>query len=284
MLDNKIKQIIRQIPIVAFAILLIGISINMFLGPHHIAAGGVSGIGILLEQVLQVDRAITVLVLNGAMLILTYIFLGDDVFVKTAIGSIMLPMALAAVPEIMLAEDRFLSVLIGSTIFAIGVAILYRIEASSGGTTIPPLILKKYYNINKSVGLLATDAIIVFFNIFVFGFEEFLFAIVSLVITSMVMTYLETGINRSKAVLIMSTHHVAEIKMAILTEINTGITIFNVSGGYSGTEKEMMMLILTSQEYQQLVRIVDRFDKNSFVIAYNVSEIHGLGFTYQPLA
>ena len=284
MLDNKIKQIIRQIPIVAFAILLIGISINMFLGPHHIAAGGVSGIGILLEQVLQVDRAITVLVLNGAMLILTYIFLGDDVFVKTAIGSIMLPMALAAVPEIMLAEDRFLSVLIGSTIFAIGVAILYSIEASSGGTTIPPLILKKYYNINKSVGLLATDAIIVFFNIFVFGFEEFLFAIVSLVITSMVMTYLETGINRSKAVLIMSTHHVAEIKMAILTEINTGITIFNVSGGYSGTEKEMMMLILTSQEYQQLVRIVDRFDKNSFVIAYNVSEIHGLGFTYQPLA
>lgn len=284
MLDNKIKQIIRQIPIVAFAILLIGISINMFLGPHHIAAGGVSGIGILLEQVLQVDRAITVLVLNGAMLILTYIFLGDDVFVKTAIGSIMLPMALAAVPEIMLAEDRFLSVLIGSTIFAIGVAILYRIEASSGGTTIPPLILKKYYNINKSVGLLATDAIIVFFNIFVFGFEEFLFAIVSLVITSMVMTYLETGINRSKAVLIMSTHHVAEIKMAILTEINTGITIFNVSGGYSGTEKEMMMLILTSQEYQQLVRIVDRFDKNSFVIAYNVSEIHSLGFTYQPLA
>lgn len=281
--SNDLKAVVRQLPVVTFAILLIGISINMFLGPHHIAAGGVSGIGILVEQAFSIDRAITVLVLNGAMLILTYIFLGDDVFVKTAIGSIMLPISLAVVPEVMVAQDRFLSVLVGSTIFAIGVAMLYRIEASSGGTTIPPMIFKKYFNINKSVGLLATDSIIVLFNVFVFGFEEFLFAIVSLLITSMVMSYLETGLNRSKAVLIMSTDHVEKIRLSILEEINKGMTIFNVSGGYTGTEKEMMMLILTSQEYQKLVKIIDRYDKNSFVVAYNVSEIHGLGFTYQPL-
>lgn len=281
--QDNIKEVISQIPLVTVAITLIGISINMFLGPHNIAAGGVSGIGILVEHTFNIDRAITVLVLNGFMLILTYIFLGDEVFIKTAIGSIMLPIALALVPEIMVTSDRFFSVLVGSTIFAGGVAILYHIDASSGGTTIPPMIFKKYYNIDKSLGLLATDSIIVIFNIFVFGFEAFLFAIVSLIITSMVMSYLETGLNRSKAVLIMSTHHVEKIKASIHDEINTGITIFNVSGAYSGVEKEMMMLILKSQEYKQLIKIVDRYDRNSFMVAYNVSDIHGLGFTYQPL-
>ncbi|QIK70934.1 YitT family protein [Erysipelothrix sp. HDW6C] len=276
-------KVIKQIPIVAFALALIGISINMFLGPHHIAAGGVSGIGILVEQVSGIDRAVTVMVLNGLMLILTYFLLGKDVFIRTAIGSILLPISLALVPEIMVVQDRFFSVLVGSSIFAAGVAILYKINASSGGTTIPPMILKKYYNINKSVGLLITDAIIVIFNIFVFGTEAFLYAVVSLIITSIVMTYLEMGFKRSKAVLIMSELDIDTIKHAIYKEINRGVTIFNVSGGYTGNNKEMLMVVLSSQEYQKLMTIIDGIDKRSFVIAYNVSEVHGLGFTYQTV-
>jgi len=275
-----VTKLIKQTPIVAVAIALIGISINMFLAPHHIAAGGVSGIGILIEQVLGIDRAVVVLVLNGFMLIITFFFLGRPYFIRTVIGSIMLPISLAVVPEIMVTSDQLLSVIFGSAIFATGVAILYKIGASSGGTTIPPLIFQKYFGLNTSIGLLATDAVIVIFNLFVFGVEEFLLAILSLVITSIVMTYIETGLKRKTAVLIMSEQSIDNIKEKLLKNISRGITVFSVSGGYTGREKDMLMIVVSSQEYSAVIKLVDKIDKDAFVIAYNVSEVHGLGFTY----
>ena len=277
------KSVIKQIPLVTLSLALIGISINMFLAPHHIAAGGVSGIGVLVEQAFGINRATTVLVLNLLMLILTFFFLGRPVFIKTVIGSMLLPISLAVVPEIKVVEDPFLAVIFGSAIFAVGVAILYKIGASSGGTTIPPLIFQKYFGISTSLGLLLTDAVIVIFNIFVFGTEAFFFAILWLVLTSIVMNYIETGMKRRRAVMIMSENHIDAIKVALLENLNRGITVFSVSGGYTGNEKNMLMIILTNQEYQSILKVIDEIDKTSFIIAYNVSEVHGLGFSYQPV-
>ncbi|MDT1938467.1 MULTISPECIES: YitT family protein [Carnobacterium] len=277
------KTTMKQLPIVTVAIAILGVSINMFLAPHHIAAGGVSGIGILAEEALGIDRAIVVLVLNLVMLLLTFFFLGKTIFIRTVIGSMLLPLSLAVVPEIMVTQDRLLSVIFGSALFAVGVAILYKIGASSGGTTIPPLIFKKYFDLNTSVGLLCTDAIIVLFNIFVFGVEEFLYAILSIVITSVVMNYIETGLKRRKAIMIMSETHIEAIKSVLQANSNRGITVFSVSGGYTGTEKNMLMIVMENQEYPGLLKLINEVDSKAFVIAYNVSEVHGLEFTYQPL-
>ncbi|MFS7260149.1 YitT family protein [Carnobacterium divergens] len=277
------KTTMKQLPIVTVAIAILGVSINMFLAPHHIAAGGVSGIGILAEEALGIDRAIVVLVLNLVMLLLTFFFLGKTIFIRTVIGSMLLPLSLAVVPEIMVTQDRLLSVIFGSALFAVGVAILYKIGASSGGTTIPPLIFKKYFGLNTSVGLLFTDAIIVLFNIFVFGVEEFLYAILSIVITSIVMSYIETGLKRRKAIMIMSETHIEAIKSVLQANSNRGITVFSVSGGYTGTEKNMLMIVMENQEYPGLLKLINEVDSKAFVIAYNVSEVHGLEFTYQPL-
>lgn len=88
------------------ALFLLAASINLFLGPHHVAAGGVSGIGILLESALGWDRAAVIMVLNILMLILAYAFLGKGPFLKVLYGSFAFPVAIALVPEYMVAEDR----------------------------------------------------------------------------------------------------------------------------------------------------------------------------------
>ncbi|MBC1475327.1 YitT family protein [Listeria grandensis] len=277
------KYLVKQFLLVAVSIALIGVSINLFLAPHHIAAGGVTGIGILVEQALGIPLALTVLVLNVVMLILAFLFLGRAVFVRSFLGSLLLPLSLAIIPETMLAQDRLLSVIFGSMIFAIGVAILYRIEASSGGTTIPPLILKKYFNLNTSLGLFLVDAIIVIFNIFVFGVDEFLFAILSLILVAIIMNYLETGLKKRKAVMIMSDDKIEEIKAGLLEEMGRGVTVFSVSGGFTGSEKTMLMVVLETREYQLALKMINSIDKKSFVIAYTVSEVHGLGFSYHTI-
>lgn len=189
-----LKKLTKQIIIISIAIAIMTISINLFLSPHNIAAGGVSGIGILVENHIGLNRAIIVLILNSIMLVLAYLFLGKGIFVKSAIGSFLLPLSLALVPERLIINNQIISIVLGSIIFAIAVAILYHNEASSGGTTIPPLILHKYSGINTAVGLLITDMLIVIFNIFIFGIRSFIFAAISLLITSVVMIYIEKNL------------------------------------------------------------------------------------------
>lgn len=277
-LKTAIPSLLKQLAIVTFSLFLLGISINMFLAPHHIAAGGVSGIGVLVESATGISRSITVLVLNVVMLILAYIFLGRKVFAKILLGSLLLPVALALVPEMMLVSDRLISILFGSALFGVGVALLYRNNSSSGGTTIPPLILKKYFGLNTSIGLLITDTIIVIFNIFVFGLESFFWAILSLIITSVVMSYIETGFGRKRVMMITSRGHLPEIAQAALSEGHRKVRLFETHDSFRQVDDKTLMLLMDSFEYPGMVKVIQQIDPQVLIITYNVSEVHGLDY------
>ncbi|MDA3965573.1 YitT family protein [Enterococcus thailandicus] len=268
---------------ILFALLILGISINLFLGPHHVAAGGVSGLGILFESAFGMNRALVILALNSLMLVLAILFLGKKLFLKVLFGSIVFPLVIAIVPETMVTSDRLLSVIFGSAIFALGVAILYNNNSSSGGTTIPPLIFKKYFHLNTSIGLLLTDAVVVSLNLLIFGFEEFLYAILSIVITSIVMTYIETGLNRKKSIMIMSEDSLEEIRIRLTAEIGRGLTLLEAKGGYNRKPKEVLLIVTTDQEFTRIKPLIKEIDPTAFVIANNVAEVTGSGFTYHPI-
>ncbi len=270
------KDFIKRVIFIAIGATIIAIGVNMFLAPHDIAAGGASGVGILIEAAFGVNRSVAVLVMNVFLIGICYFLLGKESTIRIAIGSFIFPLALELVPRTMVTDDRMLSVVYGSALFGIGAAILYRVGASSGGTTIPPLIFKKYFGLNTSIGLLFSDATVVFFNIFVFGMESFLLAIFSLVITSIVMSYIELGTDRRIAVNIMSDERSEEIKQALLTGLNRGVTVVPVTGGYSSENKEMLMMVLDKKEYPAALKIINLIDKKSFVITYSVAEVHGL--------
>ncbi|ASZ07636.1 MULTISPECIES: YitT family protein [Enterococcus] len=268
---------------ILFALLILGVSINLFLGPHHVAAGGVSGLGILFESAFGMNRALVILALNSLMLVLAILFLGKKLFLKVLFGSIVFPLVIAIVPETMVTSDRLLSVIFGSAIFALGVAILYNNNSSSGGTTIPPLIFKKYFHLNTSIGLLLTDAVVVSLNLLIFGFEEFLYAILSIVITSIVMTYIETGLNRKKSIMIMSEDSLEEIRIRLTAEIGRGLTLLEAKGGYNRKPKEVLLIVTTDQEFTRIKPLIKEIDPTAFVIANNVAEVTGSGFTYHPI-
>lgn len=280
---KQMKTMIWTYIKIMFALTILGVGINMFLGPHHIAAGGVSGLGILLESALGFDRAMVILVLNIIMLVLALVFLGKKPFFKVLFGSLVFPLIIAVVPEIMVTSDRLLSVIFGSAIFALGVAILYKNNSSSGGTTIPPLIFKKYFHLNTSIGLLVTDAFVVSLNLFIFGFEEFLYAILSIVITSIVMSYIETGMNRKKSIMVMSETSIEEIRQRLSAEIGRGLTLLEAKGGYNRKSKEVLLIVVTDQEFSRVKPLIEEIDPTAFVIVSSVAEVTGSGFTYHPI-
>jgi uncharacterized membrane-anchored protein YitT (DUF2179 family) len=271
---------IKRLFFITLAIILISVGVNMFLGPHYIAAGGITGLAIILEYWLGIDRAMIVMGFNIVILIITFIFLGREVFFNTVIGSALLPVFIGLIPNYMLIADTMLSMVVGSVIFGIAVTILYNNKASSGGTAVPPLILKKYFRLNTSVGLFITDGFVVLLSLFVFSLESFFFAIFSIFITSATMQYLETGINKKKIVYIISDKN-QPITDDVLHKIGRGVTIVPAIGAYNQSPIQMLMITLDKRDYRQLLDIVNVHDKKAFMITSTVTDVHGEGFTYQ---
>jgi len=270
----------KKIVFIVIAIVLLSVCVNMFLAPHNIAAGGLTGLAIILEHWLGLERSTVIYIGNGLVLILTFIFLGKEIFLNTAIGATLLPVFIGIIPRITLVNDTMLSMMIGSALFGVAVSILYYHKASSGGTAVPPLILQKYFNISPSIGLFVTDGIVVALCLIVFDVDTFFYAIASIFITSVVMHYLENGTNKKKMVYIISRFHDI-ITQDIISEIGRGVTLIPSQGAYDKHDKPMLLVTLSTKDYQQLLTIVDRHDKEAFMITDTVSDVHGEGFTYE---
>ncbi|MCL2353735.1 MAG: YitT family protein [Defluviitaleaceae bacterium] len=276
---SKPFQITKKFASIIFAITLIAVAVNMFLGPHNIAAGGLTGLAIIFEQWLGVSRETVIYIGNGVLIIVVLFTLGREVFFNTIVGAGLLPVAIGLIPRHTLVADTMLSMIIGSVLFGVAVNILYANNASSGGTAIPPLILHKYFKINKALGLFIADGIIVLLTLIVFDVDSFFFAILSIFITSITMTYLENGLNKKKMIQIISKQSDA-IKNDILEKLQRGVTIVPVIGAYRQTHKNMLMVTIAKKDYRKLKQIVENHDPQAFMITNMVSDVHGKGFSY----
>jgi len=270
---------VKRFALIIIAVLGIAVSVNMFLGPHSIAAGGITGLAIIFDTLFGFDRSITILVANVAIIIAALIFLGKEVFINTVLGALLLPVLIRFVPQITLVNDTMLSMFAGSTLMAVSASILYANHASTGGTTLPPLILKKYFGLSPSIGLLISDGLVIVLCLIVFNVDAFFYAIFSVTFTAIAMGYIESGLRKRKMVYIISDHS-KEITKEIQTKIERGVTLVPVIGAFEQKEREMIMVTMDSKNYRDLLDIVKNHDDNAFMITDNVSQVHGEGFTY----
>ncbi|GEA91736.1 YitT family protein [Leuconostoc mesenteroides] len=269
----KNYQALRYIVIV-MALEIVAISINLFYAPAKVAAGGATGLAILINELVGFDRAATVLIVNLIMIVLAAVFLDRGTTARIAFGSIVLPVLLKVTPSFQVLQDRTFAVLVGGSIFAVGVALLYRIDASSGGTAVPPMIFKKYFRISPALSLLAIDTVVSLGNLVTQGLEALILALFSLVITAVVMNYIETGLDRRKMVYITTNDRIDDLKKYLL-DGDKGFTIMDVRGGYMGDGREMLMVVLDNHEYNHFLRGIHQVDPEAFTIAYDISEAHG---------
>lgn len=255
------------------ALEIITLSINFFYAPIDIAAGGTTGIAILVEAVWHVERPLTVLICNLAMIGLAWI-LERKVVKNITLGSLLLPVFMQLTPSFQVTDNELLAVIIGGGLMGFGVSLLYRINASSGGTTVPPMILKKYFYLDSALTLMFIDLLVIFMNIFVAGLNAFFLAAFSQVITALVMRYTEVGFDLKYQVQILSNYLLDEIKETLLKD-NSSLTLYDVVGGYSQTQKQQILLIVDRQDYGHLIAKIHEIDPEAFIVTSNVTKVHG---------
>ena len=271
-------------------ILLLSIGIYFFKSPNHFAIGGISGLSIILANIFPImTQATYMLVINVFLLILGVVILGKKCGFLTIYCSLMLSLQNWIFEAICplsgpLTDQPVLELIYSVLLMGIGSAILFKCKASSGGTDILALILKKYSGLNVSTSLLCTDIIIAaaafmhFENGQIhFAAETGLFSLIGLFAKVFVLDDIIDSINMCKAFTIITTKP-DEINKYIMQDIRHGVTTYPAKGAYTGADKTVIITVCKRTEAVRLRRKVLSIDPQAFIIITKTSEILGKGF------
>src|SRR5690606_6840316 len=168
--------------------------------------------------------------------------------------------------------------LFGGMGVGLGLGIVFRGNASTGGTDLAAQILSKYTHLSLGKSVAIIDGMIVITAMLAFNIEKGLFALIALFVTSKTIDIVQIGWNRSKMVLII-TEERERVKEAILNEIDRGLTKLRAKGGYTNEDRDILMVVVDQTEFTNLKNTFRKMDPNAFVIVVDASEVMGRGFT-----
>jgi uncharacterized membrane-anchored protein YitT (DUF2179 family) len=277
----------------AFILINIGLitdslGIYLFRVPNKFATGGVTGIAIIINRYYTgISVGLLMLILNIFLMVIALFFVGFGFGARTIYSSFALSGyvwlfgRLYAVNK-PLTDDKLLELIFAMLLSAVGSAIVFYQNASTGGTDIIAKILKKKTRMNIGKTLLLIDFIITIFATFIFGIRIGMYSILGVIIKGVLIDYVIEGMYTSKHVVIVS-NKPQEIKEYITKELKRGATIYRASGAMTNDEKQVINSIISRRESMKLRNYIKEIDAKAFVTIHNVSEIIGKGFKQNDL-
>ncbi len=266
---------------------LIATGLYFFWAPSDLAAGGVSGLAIVVKAIIpMVPLGVIVFVLDMCMFVIGFIFLGKSFGARSLICSISVSGIMTVMEWIFpdwqpIGHDLLILLLFGSLFISLGQAIVFNIDASSGGTDIIAKIITKYFRMNIGTALLIADMSVVILATFQFGLEKGLYAALGVIIVTNLIDYLISGFNVQRYVMIIPADEskIPEIKSYILKDLDRGATIYEAKGAYSNVGKQVITTVIGRKEFISLRRKVLQIDKQAFMTVQNLHEVVGEGFS-----
>lgn len=260
--------------------LLSAVGLANFLIPGNIASGGVAGASMVIHQFIPVSVGYLMLVLNIPLFIISFKELGLLFGFRSLIATVLLSVLIVFLEKLpILTQDVLLASVFGGVILGVGLGIVIRCNATTGGTDLLARLLHKVISF-VSIGqwLLVIDFIVLASAAIVFNNIELgLYAAISLYITTIVIDNVIVGIDFTKSAYIISDHSV-EIADKILHKLDRGVTGLKGTGMFSGTDKTVLLCVLRKREVPKLRRIVKEIDNNAFIFLSEAREVFGEGF------
>ena len=293
-------QIMKSRKVKDFIMLNIGLIMTAFclvmiFEPNNAVFGGVGGIGIILDDILAVPVSVIVLVINALLLIVGWVFIGKEFFLKTLYGSLAYPVYAFLFELLFNLFDKniivelyqtngLLLVFFSAIIMGVGLGLAIKAGASTGGVDIIQAMLYKFLKIPYSKSLIMVEVpIILIGSIMNFtgssGVLNALYAIAFIILSGYMMdAIIFSGFNVRATYII--TNKPDEIKAEIFDKLDRGVTEIYTKGGYTGVDRKMLLCVLSSREFFILKDIIESIDPLAFIYAVRASEVHGEGFSY----
>lgn len=252
---------------------------TFFLLPNNLVFGGVSGLSIIFKELFNFDTSLFVLIVSVALLGLSFIFLGKEKTFGSVLGSLLLPVFLELTnilsKYVVLEEiELILSAIFGGLLAGVGLGLVYKAGFTTGGTDIINQIMHKYLKISLGKSMLIVDILIVSSSIFVFGLNNFAYALVVLYIMTNMTDRVILGVGKKKAFYIV-TDKTIEVKKYIIDTLGHSVTVLDAVGGYSKDNQKLIFCVIPTREYYVLKEGINKIDQEAFFVVCDAYEVFG---------
>lgn len=280
------KKKVKTIFWITFGVFLMCVAIHYFLAPNQLAAGGVSGLAIIINYVFpQISVGTVMIIGNGILFILGYLVFGRRFGLLTLYATMAFAFGLSAMEKFLpvyepLVDDMLMNVLLGAVIQGIGLAFVFQQNASTGGTDVISMMINRYFHIDMGKSVMISDLFVLLFAAISISLSRALYSLVTVVILSFTIDYAVGGSNRRISMTIISSEY-ERISRYITGTLDRGCTIYQAIGGYSKEERYILVTIVPRQQYILIKRFISDVDPRAFVFIKYVTEVIGEGFTYE---
>lgn len=279
MSNNKIDIII-----ILLGNTLLALGVVLFIVPGHLITGGTTGIALFLNHYFHLPISVFTFIFNFIMFIYGGIVLGKKFALTTLLSTFYYPVILGVFEylfkDIYIIDDIFINTLFSGVFVGVAIAIVIKAGASTGGMDIPPLVLHKKYKIPVSISMYIFDTLIVFMQLSFSNIKQLMYGIVMIAIYSIVIEKISI-IGTQKIEIKIISEYCQEIRQAIISDIDRGVTLLHGQTGYFGIETDVLINVVSTRELAKVERLIKSIDPNAFMIISRVNEVHGHGFTLE---
>ncbi len=282
--NNVIVQKLKEYALITAGVLLVVSGVYFFKFPNNFSIGGVTGIAIILSKIIgdSISSGTVVLIINSILLVVGYAFLGKSFGNRTVYGSLLLSLSLRALEILVpldgpLTNQPLLELAFAVILPSIGAALLFNIGASTGGTDIIAMLLKKYSSIDIGRSLLITDFILTVAVFPVFGITTGLLSILGLFLKSTLIDNVIENLNLNKYFTIICLEP-KPICDYILNTLHRSATVFDAKGAFTERDKKIILTVMNRSQAVLLRKYIKQVDPDAFLLITNTSEIIGRGF------
>ena len=274
------RQLVRDYLLLTLGALVTAFSFAAFFLPHDIAPGGVTGIATVLSSVTGFNVGLLSFLINLPLFAIGWRRVGWRFAARSFIAMLLLSLFIDVIPVFDLSGDMMLASLFGGVIMGVGLGMVVRSGATTGGTDMAAMIVHEHWSfLTVPIVLFAIDAVVVVIAAMAFGLQAGLFALVSLFTSTKAMDAVIKGFNTAMQFLIISAKQ-EEIIRRIHSEMDRGCTRLEATGTYEGRKNGALLCVVSRMEAAKLKKIVSEVDPRAFVTVCDVHEALGEGFTY----
>lgn len=275
-------KILKEYGIITLGIILVALSVEYFFVPNNLAAGGVTGAAIVINALIpKLSVGATTFVLNLVLFIVAFMFIDGNFGVKTIYASLGMSIMIWGIEKFLnpvaITKDLIIASIFGTIISAIGMALVFNENASTGGTDILAKILNKFFHLDIGKSLLVVDFVITLASALVFSVDVGLYAMLSVILLGILVDRFIEGFNVSKSIFIISKKNY-EISRYIMDTLDRGCTFLSGLGGYTNEESNVLYAVVSRSQFIKLKKFIKDIDSQAFIAVGEVHEVLGEGF------
>ena len=264
---------------------LLAFAVCAFIVPQDFMLGGSSGIALTAQHFLPIRLSVITAVAGFSLFCLGWAFMGWKFAANSLLSTIIYPivmgiMEVTPIGQLFVGEDKLICALYCSVIIGVGIGLVVRVGGSTGGMDIPPVILQKYKGIPVGKSLIFFDGAIILAQVLLKGTDGILYSLLILVLTSAVIDRTIVSGEATVQIIIISPEF-ERIRHEILDNISCGVTMIDIETGMTGEKRQAILSVVYAKKYPEIRDAALKIDKNAFIIASDVKNVNGQGYTLE---